>query len=129
MNTLYRQLQVAGPNEKIYHDSVSPRIEYDQIFRSPWCCDVSQEVQYRSMMESLASLNMDDTECTLLLLAAVFDTSGTHFSSCISSIFPYLNFAPERSEGGKKDPKGKQIFVLNYIQFKIRPLCISSSCL
>ena len=54
----------------------APRIEYEHIFTSPWCCDASEESQYRAMMESLTSLNMDEGECTLFLLAAMFDTSG-----------------------------------------------------
>ena len=63
----------------------APRIEYEHIFTSPWCCDASEESQYRAMMESLTSLNMDEGECTLFLLAAMFDTSGK--SVCL---FVYL---------------------------------------
>ena len=76
-NSLQQQIQLAAGSETIVRSSANaPRIEYEHIFTSPWCCDESEESQYRSMMESLTSLNMDDGECTLFLLAAMFDTSG-----------------------------------------------------
>ena len=76
-NSLHQQIQNAG-SETIDLGTTSPnapKIEYEYIFTSPWCCDESEESQYQTMMESLTSLNMDDGECTLLLLAAMFDTS------------------------------------------------------
>ena len=76
-NSLQQQIQLAAGSETIVRSSKNaPRIEYEHIFTSPWCCDESEESQYRTMMESLTSLNMDDGECTLFLLAAMFDTSG-----------------------------------------------------
>jgi len=75
-NSLQQQIQLAAGSETIVRSSQNaPRIEYEHIFTSPWCCDESEESQYRTMMESLTSLNMDDGECTLFLLAAMFDTS------------------------------------------------------
>jgi hypothetical protein len=75
-NSLQQQIQLAAGSETIVRSSKNaPRIEYEHIFTSPWCCDESEESQYRTMMESLTSLNMDDGECTLFLLAAMFDTS------------------------------------------------------
>ena len=77
-NSLHQQIQNAG-SETIDLGTTSPnapKIEYEYIFTSPWCCDESEQSQYRTTMESLTSLNMDDGECTLFLLAAMFDTSG-----------------------------------------------------
>ena len=76
-NSLQQQIQKAG-SEPIAFGALknAPQIEYEYIFTSPWCCDESEQSQYRTTMESLTSLNMDDGECTLFLLAAMFDTSG-----------------------------------------------------
>ncbi len=78
-NNLAKQLKVAGSEKSIYTPNQGCRMEYDHIFKSPWCCDESQENQYREMFKTLTSLNMDDVESTLLLLAAIFDTSGTRY--------------------------------------------------
>ena len=66
------QSQQAQPNPSL------PRIEYHQIFRSPWCCDLGDEHQYKTMMESIINLNMDEVENILMVCAAMFDVSGKH---------------------------------------------------
>ena len=53
-----------------------PRIEYHQIFRSPWCCDLDDEDHYKTMMESIINLDMDEVENILMVCAAMFDVSG-----------------------------------------------------
>ena len=53
-----------------------PRLEYNQIFQSPWCCDLDDEHDYKVMMESIIKLNMDEVENTLMTCAAMFDVSG-----------------------------------------------------
>lgn len=55
------------------------RLEYNQIFQSPWCCDVDDELDYKVMMESIIKLNMDEVENTLMTCAAMFDVSGMTF--------------------------------------------------
>ena len=52
------------------------RLEYNQIFQSPWCCDADDELDYKEMMESIIKLNMDEVENTLMTCAAMFDVSG-----------------------------------------------------
>jgi len=51
------------------------RLEYNQIFQSPWCCDADDELDYKEMMESIIKLNMDEVENTLMTCAAMFDVS------------------------------------------------------
>ena len=101
-NSLQQQIQLAAGSETIVRSSKdAPRIEYEQIFTSPWCCDASEESQYRAMMESLTSLNMDDGECTLFLLAAMFDTSGKSFISHIQGV-PSQNVFFKRAKNVRK---------------------------
>lgn len=73
--SLQGQLRFAAVDPHTVNARV-PRLEYHQIFQSPWCCDADVEEQYHSMMESIFHLDMDDACCTLLLLAAMFDISG-----------------------------------------------------
>ena len=84
-NNLQEQLKIAkfdvnslqGPNQTKPQPNPSlPRIEYHQIFRSPWCCDLGDEHQYKTMMESIINLNMDEVENILMVCAAMFDVSG-----------------------------------------------------
>ena len=79
-NSPQRQLQVVDDNIQSQKTAVATamgaKLEYDQIFNSPWCCDATEEVQYKNMMDSLIGLNMDDGECTLFMLAAMFDAAG-----------------------------------------------------
>ena len=44
-NSPQKQLQVVGTQNS--PNRVRARIEYDQIFKSPWCCDESEELQFR----------------------------------------------------------------------------------
>ena len=82
-NSLQTQLKVAAmDSQAMVESSYSariPRLEYNHFFKSPWCCDADAEDQYRSMMESIFNLEMDDICCTLLVLVAMFDTSGKLF--------------------------------------------------
>lgn len=75
-NNWKKQLQLAGTDKDVYTSNDSQRIEYNQLFKSPWACTEEQEVQYRQMMLALSDLNMDDGEYTLFLLASMFDTTG-----------------------------------------------------
>ena len=63
----------------IVQQQPTTRLEYNQIFQSPWCCDVDDELDYKVMMESIIKLNMDEVENTLMTCAAMFDVSGTNF--------------------------------------------------
>ena len=76
-NSLQRQLRFAAVDPHAITEARVPRLEYHQIFQSPWCCDADVEEQYHSMMESIFHLDMDEACCTLLVLAAMFDISGT----------------------------------------------------
>jgi hypothetical protein len=80
-NSLQTQLKVAALDTQAVIESTNnariPRLEYNQFFQSPWCCDAGVEDQYRAMMESIFNLEMDDVCCTLLSLVAMFDTSET----------------------------------------------------
>ena len=82
-NTLQTQLKVAALDTQAVIESTNnariPRLEYNQFFQSPWCCDAGVEDQFRAMMESIINLEMDDVCCTLLSLVAMFDTSGMYF--------------------------------------------------
>ena len=69
-NQQLTRLQQPQPNSNLH------RIEYHQIFRSPWCCDLGDEHQYKTMMESIINLNMDEVENILMVCAAMFDVSG-----------------------------------------------------
>ena len=79
-NTLQTQLKVAAMDSEALIESRMgariPRLEYNHFYKSPWCCDAELEDQYKQMMESIFRLEMDDTSCTLLVLIAMFDTSG-----------------------------------------------------
>ena len=90
-NTLQTQLKVAALDTQAVIESTNnariPRLEYNQFFQSPWCCDAGVEDQYRAMMESIFNLEMDDVCCTLLSLVAMFDTSGMYNSFTYAYIF------------------------------------------
>ena len=90
-NTLQTQLKVAALDTQAVIESTNnariPRLEYNQFFQSPWCCDAGVEDQYRAMMESIFNLEMDDVCCTLLSLVAMFDTSGMYNSYTYAYIF------------------------------------------
>ena len=90
-NTLQTQLKVAALDTQAVIESTNnariPRLEYNQFFQSPWCCDAGVEDQYRAMMESIFNLEMDDVCCTLLSLVAMFDTSGMGNSYTNAYIF------------------------------------------
>lgn len=75
-NNWRTQLQLAGSNKDVYTPDDSWRIEYNQLFKSPWACTEEQESQYREMMFATSDLNMDEAEYTLFVLASMFDTTG-----------------------------------------------------
>lgn len=51
------------------------RLEYKQIFQSPWACDEKHEAQFASLMENLFHLEMDRTTTTLMAMIVLFSTS------------------------------------------------------
>eukprot|EP00095_Tigriopus_kingsejongensis_P007212 snap_masked-scaffold1268_size51707-processed-gene-0.2 protein:Tk07212 transcript:snap_masked-scaffold1268_size51707-processed-gene-0.2-mRNA-1 annotation:"vitamin d3 receptor b-like" len=53
------------------------RLEYKQIFQSPWACDPHHEAQFASLMENLFHLEMDVTTTTLMSMIVLFSTSYT----------------------------------------------------
>ena len=51
------------------------RLEYRQIFQSPWACDAVHEDKFADLMESLFHLEMDKTTTTLMGLIVLFSSS------------------------------------------------------
>ena len=49
-------------------------MDYGQVFQSPWCCTAAKEDQFRSLMEDLFHLELDDSAAVLLVLLSVLST-------------------------------------------------------
>merc|ERR1719348_1290086 len=50
------------------------RVNYEDIFNSPWCCDSSHEERYEVLMQEMHSLELDRTVVVLLSVMALFDS-------------------------------------------------------
>lgn len=51
------------------------RLEYKQVFQSPWACDADHEEHFANLMSSIFELKMDKTTISLLTMMALFSVS------------------------------------------------------
>lgn len=77
-NTLQKQIVYASNAAVSAQEAAArlARLEYHQVFRSPWCCGADIEERYQSMMEDIFNLEMDDVTCVLMAAMAMFASNG-----------------------------------------------------
>jgi len=51
------------------------RVNYDDVFCSPWCCDSTFEDRYEILMKEMHTLNFDNTIMVLLSVMCLFDST------------------------------------------------------
>merc|ERR1719397_2080702 len=60
---------VLDPKEK-------QRVDYTDIFISPWCCDSSHEDRYEVLIEQISQLELDPTTVVLFSVMCLFHTAA-----------------------------------------------------
>merc|ERR1719158_1079489 len=62
------------------------RVNYDDVFCSPWCCDSSFEDRYEVLMKEMHKLKFDSTVMVLLSVMCLFDSTKAIDLSAASTI-------------------------------------------
>eukprot|EP00095_Tigriopus_kingsejongensis_P012478 maker-scaffold323_size206388-snap-gene-1.16 protein:Tk12478 transcript:maker-scaffold323_size206388-snap-gene-1.16-mRNA-1 annotation:"hypothetical protein DAPPUDRAFT_304351" len=59
------------PHNTNGQQSSKGRLNYSQIFNSPWCCSADKEDEYKDLMEELFNLEMDDITSVLMMIMTI----------------------------------------------------------
>jgi len=62
------------------------RVNYDDVFCSPWCCDSTFEDRYEVLMKKMHKLKFDSTVMVLLSVMCLFDSTKAIDLSAASTI-------------------------------------------
>lgn len=62
------------------------RVNYDDVFSSPWCCDSYFEERYEVLMKEMHSLSLDSTIMVLLSVMCLFDCNKVEDLSAQATI-------------------------------------------
>ena len=62
------------------------RVNYDDVFCSPWCCDSYYEDRYKILMNEMHELSFDSTIMVLLSVMCLFNCKGVKELTAQSTI-------------------------------------------
>ena len=61
------------------------KVDYSDIFISPWCCDSSHEDRYEALVQQMCELELDPTTVVLLSVMSLFYVSQSQASSSLAA--------------------------------------------
>ena len=61
------------------------KVDYSDIFISPWCCDSSHEDRYEALVQQMRELELDPTTVVLLSVMSLFYISQSQASSSLAA--------------------------------------------
>jgi len=92
---LRQQLTLCGGGQELFQEALEGgkvtedglwRVNYDDVFASPWCCDSYYEDRYKVLMEDMHQLTFDSTVMVLLSVMCLFNCKGVTELSAESTI-------------------------------------------
>jgi len=92
---LKEQLTLCGGGQEMFQEALEGgkvtedglwRVNYDDVFASPWCCDSYYEDRYKVLMEDMHNLTFDSTVMVLLSVMCLFNCKGVTELSAESTI-------------------------------------------
>jgi len=92
---LRQQLTLCGGGQEMFQEALEGgkvtedglwRVNYDDVFASPWCCDSYYEDRYKVLMEDMHNLTFDSTVMVLLSVMCLFNCKGLPELSAESTI-------------------------------------------
>jgi len=91
---LKTQMGLLGTNHNLYKEAVDAgrltedlnmKVDYSDIFISPWCCDSSHEDRYEALVQQMKELELDPTTVVLLSVMSLFYISQSQASSSLAA--------------------------------------------
>jgi len=82
---LRQQLTLCGGGQEMFQEALEEgkvtedglwRVNYDDVFASPWCCDSYYEDRYKVLMDDMHNLTFDSTVMVLLSVMCLFNCKG-----------------------------------------------------
>ena len=83
-----------GTNQDLYKEAadagrvtadLNMKVDYSDIFISPWCCDSSHEDRYETLIHQILELELDPTTVVLLSVMSLFYISQQSQSISLSA--------------------------------------------
>ena len=91
---LKTQMSLLGTNHDLYKEAadagrltedLNMKVDYSDIFISPWCCDSSHEDRYEALVQQMCELELDPTTVVLLSVMSLFYISQSQASSSLAA--------------------------------------------
>ena len=91
---LKTQMGLLGTNHDLYKEAANAgrltedlnmKVDYSDIFISPWCCDSSHEDRYEALVQQVCELELDPTTVVLLSVMSLFYISQSQASSSLAA--------------------------------------------
>ena len=91
---LKTQISLLGTNQDLYKEAadagrvtadLNMKVDYSDIFISPWCCDSSHEDRYETLIHQILELELDPTTVVLLSVMSLFYISQQSQSISLSA--------------------------------------------
>lgn len=91
---LKTQIGLLGTNQDLYKEAadagrltedLNMKVDYSDIFISPWCCDSSHEDRYEALVRQMCELELDPTTVVLLSVMSLFYISQSQASSSLAA--------------------------------------------
>ena len=91
---LKTQMGLLGTNHDLYKEAadagrltedLNMKVDYSDIFISPWCCDSSHEDRYEALVQQMCELELDPTTVVLLSVMSLFYISQSQASSSLAA--------------------------------------------
>jgi len=92
---LKKQLLLCGGSNELFQEAVNGgkvtehgrwRVNYDDVFCSPWCCDSYYEDRYKILMNEMHEQSFDSTIMVLLSVMCLFNCKGVKELTAQSTI-------------------------------------------